>query len=415
MVVTNLGVFTPQTSGSFYLGYRPNGNYPGGGWRYFGGMDEVMVHCRALSSSEVTASYRNTASRCMEPPVIVQQPLPAVLRVNAGSDVTFSVLATGNPTLRHQWFQRVGAFVYPVYDAGQRFSISNSLKPVLLLTNTAEFRQGDYFCIVSNAFGFAGSSNATLLVNYPPVANASNTVPLHISANDLDAVAVLDGSHSSDPDHDPLSYEWFLNDSSTPLATGVVAVVTLPVGVHPVQLVVNDGLLARTNSVTVEIITTGQAVERLADIVEEGAENPGPLLASMRAALAAIDRSHPATAINQLEAFINKVQAQVAPVDPELAAQLIAEAQTIIDLLNGGETTGAVSIEITSISRDDHGKPHLRIRGKAGRTLIVETSTDGMNWQKIGVATGKGADQFEFDDANTDDAAVRFYRVVSPK
>jgi hypothetical protein len=415
MVVTNLGVFTPQTSGSFYLGYRPNGNYPGGGWRYFGGMDEVMVHRRALSSSEVTASYRNTASRCMEPPVIVQQPHPAVLRVNAGSDVTFSVLATGNPTLRHQWFQRVGAFVYPVYDAGQRFSISNSLKPVLLLTNTAEFRQGDYFCIVSNAFGFAVSSNATLLVNYPPVANASNTVPLHISANDLDAVAVLDGSHSSDPDHDPLSYEWFLNDSSTPLATGVVAVVTLPVGVHPVQLVVNDGLLARTNSVTVEIITTGQAVERLADIVEEGAENPGPLLASMRAALAAIDRSHPATAINQLEAFINKVQAQVAPVDPELAAQLIAEAQTIIDLLNGGETTGAVSIEITSISRDDHGKPHLRIRGKAGRTLIVETSTDGMNWQKIGVATGKGADQFEFDDANTDDAAVRFYRVVSPK
>ena len=92
-----------------------------------------------------------------------------------------------------------------------------------------------------------------------------------------------------------------------------MAVVTLPVGVHPVQLVVNDGLLARTNEVTVEIITTGQAVERLAALVEEGTENPAPLVASLRAALAAIDRSQPATAINQLEAFTQKVQAQVAP------------------------------------------------------------------------------------------------------
>jgi hypothetical protein len=408
IVVTNLGVFTPQTSGNFYLGFRPFGNYPGSGWRYFGGMDEVMVHRRALPSSEVTASYRNAAYRCTEPPLIVRQ--PESIRVNAGGTAMFSVGAVGNPVLRYWWSLTNGK---PIY-SGQ-FLATNIYQSSLMLSNVGRGDENVYRVVVSNAFGFAVSSNATLLVNYPPLANASNTVLLHISPNDIDAIVVLDGSRSSDSDGDPLSYEWFLNGSSTALATGTVAVVTLPVGVHPVQLVVSDGLLATTNAVSVEVITTGQAVERLAEIVDEDAGNPAPLLASLRAALASIDRIHPATAINQLQAFQNKVQAQVAPVDPELAAQLIAEAQVIIDLLNGGGTTGPVSIEITSISRDDHGKPHLRIRGKAGRTLIIETSTDGLNWQKIGVATGKGADQFEFDDANTEDAAVRFYRVVSPK
>jgi hypothetical protein len=411
IVVTNLGVFTPQTSGSFHLGFRPFGNYPGSGWRYFGGMDEVMIHRRALSSSEVTASYRNAANRCMEPPVIVQQPQPAVLRVNAGSNVSFSMIAAGNPLLRYQWFQNGK----PVINLRSQQPAAHSLLPTLVLTNLAAGNEGIYHVVVSNAFGVVVSSNATLLVNYPPLANASNTVPLLISANDTDAIVVLDGSRSSDPDGDPLSYEWFLNGTSTALATGAVAVVTLPVGIHPVQLVVSDGLLARTNAVTVEIITTGEAVERLADIVDEDAGNPAPLLASLRAALASIDRSHPATAINQLQAFQYKVQAQVAPVDPELAAQLIAEAQIIIDLLSGGGTGDFANIEITGISRGDDGKPHLRIRGKAGRTLIIETSTDGVSWRKIGVAKDKGVNEFEFDDATADNAAVRFYRVISPK
>jgi hypothetical protein len=411
VTVTNLGMFTPQTSNDLYLGFWPPGNYPGAGWRFYGSIDETMIHARALSGGEITASYRNAANRCMEPPSIVQQPQPAVLRVNAGSNVSFSMIAAGNPLLRYQWFQNGK----PVINLRSQQPAAHSLLPTLVLTNLAAWNEGIYHVVVSNAFGVVVSSNATLLVNYPPVANASNTVALHISPNDLDAIVVLDGSHSSDSDGDPLSYEWFLNGSSTALATGAVAVVTLPVGIHPVQLVVSDGLLARTNAVTVEIITTGQAVERLADIVDEDAGNPAPLLASLRVALASIDRSHPATAINQLQAFQNKVQAQVAPVDPELAAQLIAEAQIIIDLLSGGGTADFANIEITGISREDNGRPHLRIRGKAGRTLIIETSTDGVSWQKIGVAKDKGANEFEFDDATADNAIVRFYRVISPK
>lgn len=406
LTVTNLGLFTPRTTGNLYLGYRPPGSYPGGGWGYGGGLDEVMIHASALSAGEITLSYRNAANRCMTPPFIVQQ--PASVRVNAGSDVTLSVVAAGNPVLRYQWY-RNGR---PVYDGQQKPAVS-ATQPSLTLTNVAKWNQGVYSVVVSNAFGVAVSSNATLLVNYPPAADASATVPLLISPNGRDAVAVLDGTRSSDPDHDPLACQWFLAGAGAPLATGLVAVVTLPVGTNAIQLVVSDGLLARTNQVVVEVITTAEATDRLIAIVQSGTGNPGPLVASLRAALASIDRSQPATAINQVEAFIRKIHAQLEPLDPALAAQLIAEAQAIIDALNGGGA-GAQAVQITALGKAPQGNPHLKILAPHGRICIIETSTDMVNWVKIGVARGSGGREYEFDDVQTPAGEMRFYRVVSP-
>jgi hypothetical protein len=407
VTVTNLGLFTPRTTGSLYLGYRPPGPYPGSGWGYVGGLDEVMIHHRALSSSEISASYRNAANRCVEPPLIVQQ--PASLRVNAGNDVALSVQATGNPRLRFQWLQNGR----PIYDDWQKPAASASL-PTLILTNVSARNEGAYQVIVSNAFGFAVSSSATLLVNYPPVADASATLTQVISPNDHDAVAVLDGSRSSDPDHDTLSYEWFRDGVGTPVATGVVAVATLPLGTNLIELAVSDGLLARTNRVTVEIITTDQALERLLEILRAGSGNPQALIASVRAALASIGRGQPATAIHQLQAFINKVRARLERSEPALAAQLIADAQAIIDALNSGRTPANREVKIVSITNNAQGKPHLKINAAADRVLIVETSTDMVNWLMIGVGSRCGGDEYEFSDEQTPAGEMRFYRVVLP-
>jgi hypothetical protein len=56
-----------------------------------------------------------------------------------------------------------------------------------------------------------------------------------------------------------------------------------------------------------------------------------PLLATLEAALASFERCNAISGANQLQAFQNKVEAQVARIDPALAAELIDRAQQIID------------------------------------------------------------------------------------
>ena len=53
------------------------------------------------------------------------------------------------------------------------------------------------------------------------------------------ATISLDGSQSSDPDLDPLTYVW--KDGEAVIAEGAIVNVTLPVGLHSITLTVSDG------------------------------------------------------------------------------------------------------------------------------------------------------------------------------
>jgi hypothetical protein len=271
---------------------------------------------------------------------------------------------------------------------------------------------GDYTIVVTGPGGVA-SSNVVLAVNRAPLADAGATEKLLISPNGSNAVAVLDGSLSSDPDGDVLSYAWFRVGESNAFATGVVVVTNLPLGTNALTLVVDDGMASDSQNFVVEVITTSDAVDRLVQLAETG-DRPQPLLSSLRAALASIDRSQPAVAINQLEAFKNKVLAQVMPVDPDSAAQLLADAQAIIDALNDGMVE-EVALEITAITQGANGKPKLNIRGNNKRTHVVEMSTNLVDWAPIGVAQKCGDCAFDFEDGQNQTPGARYYRVVSPK
>ncbi len=363
---------------------------------YFrGSLDEISFYNRALSAAEIQGIYAaGSAGKCHEPPVILTQPLSQ--KVTVGLNATFSVVASGTPPLHYQW----------------RFNgadLAGSTTSALAIA-VSDAAGGLYSVLVTNAFGSAASSNAVLTVNHPPVADASATLSLRISSNDTNATAVLDGSRSSDPDGDALQYLWLVAGGADPLATGVVAVVTLPLGTNELTLSVNDGLAASSQPFAMEVITPAQAAERLVALAQSGATRSHPLVATLSAALAGIDRTRPTAAINQLQAFQNQVRAQVSTLDPELADSFIQAAQEIIDALAAGQLHG----KITFVSRETGGKTRLKGDAAPGALYIVEASTNLLDWEMIGVTTNNGAGTFEFEDTSSSPLSVRFYRVVSP-
>jgi hypothetical protein len=245
----------------------------------------------------------------------------------------------------------------------------------------------------------------------PPVADATATTSLVISVNSSNATVVLNGSLSYDPDGNSLTYTWYQTGSPNPLATGVIAVVVLPVGTNSITLSVNDGLASSQQTITVQVITIVQAVTQLQAAVIADVSKAQPLIATLNAALGSIDRSNPAAAINQLQAFQNQVSAQISPLDPALAQTLIDEAQSIMNALSGG---GVASHKALKAAAQAHGKMHLNFSGVHQQMYIIEASTNMVDWQMIGVAQDLGDGTFNFDDADASKMPARFYRVVVP-
>ena len=75
--------------------------------------------------------------------------------------------------------------------------------------------------------------------NAPPLADAGADQTLIDSDGDGQEIVQLDGSGSTDPDGDPLSYEW--REGGAVIASGATPAVPLAVGQHDITLSVSDG------------------------------------------------------------------------------------------------------------------------------------------------------------------------------
>lgn len=82
----------------------------------------------------------------------------------------------------------------------------------------------------------------TILSNDPPIADAGPDRTAYAWINGIAEVS-LDGSGSEDSDGDALSYKWiWMINGNMYEASGVNPTIELPVGVHTIELIVNDGL-----------------------------------------------------------------------------------------------------------------------------------------------------------------------------
>ena len=154
-----------------------------------------------------------------------------------------------------------------------------------------------------------------------------------ISPDNVGACATLDGSLSSDPDDGGgcgtgmmVGYVWLID--GVVVGTGEQLDVCLLLGARTVTLAVEDdaGAVGETELV-VQVLTGGEAVEELILLIDDaalGRKNKQPLFATLKTAAAAFERGSIGSALNRLNnAFPNKLRAQVAKDNPDLAEEWI--------------------------------------------------------------------------------------------
>jgi hypothetical protein len=120
----------------------------------------------------------------------------------------------------------------------------------------------------ANAAGRLEIDSIVLRDNRPPLADASATQLVHEATSWSGATVTLDGSLSSDPDGDPLMYEWF--EEGNGIATGATSAVVLSIGTHAIQLKVTDPFGA---SSTAGIVVTVQVRRLPLDIRPDSCPN----------------------------------------------------------------------------------------------------------------------------------------------
>ncbi len=321
---------------------RTAGNWPSGPTLYI--LNRTWTATDASTNSVVsnqTITVVNSCPAALGQAVHLCEDTPAVITLTA-SHVDGACVPT---TLSYQ-------VVTP-----PRHGILSGTPPNLTYTPASDYGGPDSF-VFKVSDGLCESSDATVSiavepVNDPPVCRMvvgplvkltpDSTDAIVVATNNRTAPVVLDGSLSSDIDSSTLTFVWLAN--GVPIGTGPLLTNSLGVGAHQITLVVDDGGTGTAPgcvngggtdscSRTVTVMTGAQAVEEVASLLDGTTldrKTKRSFIATLKAGCSSFDRQNCVSAVNQLEAFQNKVRAQITKENPVAAQFLIGAAQAVID------------------------------------------------------------------------------------
>ena len=126
------------------------------------------------------------------PPIIVSQPVSAT--AVAGSNVTFTVTASGTAPLAYQWLKN-------------NVAISGATGTTLTLANVSATDTASYSVVVANAASSVTSSTATLTVQFPPAIITQPAGQFGALGSAITLSVAASGTA-------PLSYQWFYTGSA---------------------------------------------------------------------------------------------------------------------------------------------------------------------------------------------------------
>jgi len=145
-------------------------------------------------SNRAGAVTSSAASLAVEsPPVFLQQPISRA--VVPGGSATFSVTVQAAEPILYQWYFN-GATPIP-----------NANSATLLITNAQSANAGAYSVRITNAFGFAISSSATLVLRQPPVITQQPASLVVTQGNNAAFAVTVTGDG-------PFGYRWFFNGTN---------------------------------------------------------------------------------------------------------------------------------------------------------------------------------------------------------
>lgn len=159
------------------------------------------------SLKNVTAlagGYTHALALVSDGPIqILQNPVSQAVPYT--SNVTFSVVATGQEPMGYQWLLNG----QPVVASDRIAGIASN---TLAISNAQLADAGDYTVLVTNAFGSVLSSNATLLVISPPFITGQSSSQSVRAGTDVSLWVAAEGT--------PLmSFQWLFNGTNLPGAT----------------------------------------------------------------------------------------------------------------------------------------------------------------------------------------------------